>query len=310
MAKRDSFLRYISIISKLRNQGEATFEEMGDYLEMQSEIRDFNPVISKRTFQRDVAEIASLFGIEIKFDFSRKVYFILEDDETRDMNHRLLEALDMLSLCNGAENASPYVIFEKRRPQGTHLFNTVLEAIRNRQQIRFFYNKFWDDETSERWVDPYALKESRQRWYLVGKDQQDQTVKTFGLDRISELNVVRKTFSYPAHYDPQEKFRHCFGVLGDEKHPAEEIILSIDPFQGKYIKSFPLHASQEIVADTKKELRIRLHMYITRDLIMELLSLGDTLHVISPRRLKNEMVKSYRGGLEKYGMYSENETKR
>jgi predicted DNA-binding transcriptional regulator YafY len=300
MAKRDSFLRYISIISKLRNQGDSTFEEISDYLEMQSEIRDFNPVISKRTFQRDAAEILSLFGIEIKFDFSRKVYFILEDDETRDMNNRLLEALDMLSLCHGAENASPYVIFEKRRPQGTHLFNTLLDAIRARQTVRFRYNKFWDDEIKERLVDPYALKESRERWYLVGRDHQDNIIKTFGLDRISDLTEVRKKFTYPAHYDPQEKFKHCFGVLGDEKHDAEEIVLSIDPFQGKYIKSFPLHDSQEILMDTKKELRIRLFMYITRDLIMELLSLGDTLKVVKPRRLRNEMVRSYKETLEKY----------
>jgi predicted DNA-binding transcriptional regulator YafY len=300
MAKRDHFLRYIGIINKLRNQGDASFEEICNYLEMQADIRDFNPDISKRTFQRDLEEILSLFNIEIRYDFSRRVYYIVEEEELKDMNNRLLEAFDILNLCNAVERVSPYVIFENRRPQGTHHFNGLLHAIENRKVVVFRYKKYYGDHEEGRNADPYALKESRERWYLVAKDHKDQVVKTFALDRLSGLEITNRKFAFPAHYDPNEKFRHCFGVLGDENSQPQEIILSIEPFQGKYVKSFPLHVSQQILADNDKELRVRLFLYITTDLIMELMSLGDTLKVISPARLKNALCRNYQNALKSY----------
>ncbi len=294
MAKRDHFLRYIGIINKLRHHGPATYEEIMDYLDMQSEIRDFRPDMSKRTFQRDIREIASLFNIEIAYDFSAKVYYINLDDDSRELSNRLLEAFDVMNLCNAAESVSPYVIFEKRRPQGTHLFNGLLDAIRNKIEVTFAYHKYWDDEVEVRSVQPYALKESRERWYLVSRDMKDHKVKTFALDRIRELKQTNKKFSRPSSYNPNEEFKHCFGVMGDDKAEPSEIVLSIRPFQGKYIKSFPLHESQRVLKDDRTELRIRLCLYITRDFIMELLSLGDTVRVISPKKLRTELCKNHK----------------
>ena len=63
------------------------------------------------------------------------------------------------------------------------------------------------------------------------------------------------------------------------------IILSFDPVQGKYIKTLPLHEPQELLQDDDEEYRIKLKLYITHDLIMELLSYGSDMNVIKPARL-------------------------
>ncbi|NLN37571.1 MAG: WYL domain-containing protein, partial [Bacteroidales bacterium] len=81
--------------------------------------------------------------------------------------------------------------------------------------------------------------------------------------------------------------------------PAE-IILSFDPLQGKYIKTLPLHASQQILEDNTKELRIRLTLYVTHDFIMELLSYGEHLKVIQPSSLAEAMKSAFRNALERY----------
>jgi hypothetical protein len=59
-------------------------------------------------------------------------------------------------------------------------------------------------------------------------------------------------------------------------------LLSFDPFQGKYIKAFPLHRSQQILADTDDELRISFRLVIIYDLEMELRMYGDPVKVIQP----------------------------
>ena len=47
MTKREHFLRYIAIIKKLRNTGGATFEEIVEYLERDSEIYNYHTQIKQ-----------------------------------------------------------------------------------------------------------------------------------------------------------------------------------------------------------------------------------------------------------------------
>jgi predicted DNA-binding transcriptional regulator YafY len=79
-----------------------------------------------------------------------------------------------------------------------------------------------------------------------------------------------------------------------------DMTLSFDDYQGKYIKSLPLHESQQTISDSENELQIKLKLYITHDFIMELLSYGETLAVIKSERLKEEMKNTLQKALDNY----------
>jgi len=97
-------------------------------------------------------------------------------------------------------------------------------------------------------------------------------------------------------------FRYCFGVINLDDVPPQEIILSFAPEQGKYIKSYPIHESQEVLADDDHELRIKLTLFITHDLVMEILSYGMSVKVISPEQLVHEVNAIYAGAAAHYGL--------
>ena len=65
--------------------------------------------------------------------------------------------------------------------------------------------------------------------------------------------------------------------------------LSFEPFQGKYIKTLPLHHSQQIRVDNEEELQVTLRLCITHDFVMELLSYGDSMEVLEPPALIEEI---------------------
>jgi predicted DNA-binding transcriptional regulator YafY len=299
MSKREHFLRYGAIINKLRGCREATFEEIKDYLQRQGEISGNTLTTSLRTFQRDLDDIRSAFNIDIQYSFSRKVYYVAEDNEQNDVNNRMLEAFEMFNTLNVAGNLTQFVQFEKRKPHGMEHFYRLLDAIKNRFVIRFAHQKHWENEHTNRVAEPYSLKEFKGRWYLFAKDQKDNKTKTFGLDRISELEITKKRFAYSKELNVNELFRNCFGIECPNEEKLEDIILSFEPVQGKYILSLPLHESQRIIIDTADELQISLRLYLTHDLLMELLSYGSTLKVIAPQKLKDEVCKQYSEALEK-----------
>jgi predicted DNA-binding transcriptional regulator YafY len=298
MSTTESLIRYNLIIKKVR-RNPATFAEIEDYLKLESELQGYNYIISKRTFQRDLNAIRSIFNIDILFDFSRKVYYI-EMDHEPEVNKRIMEAFDTFNALNISERLSYYIHFEKRQSQGTEHLNGILHAIKNQYKISFTYQKYWEDSFSTRTVEPYALKEFKNRWYVLASDQKDENLKTFALDRISNLEISKKKFQYPQDFNISEYYHDCFGIMGPNEKKPEEIILSLDPVQGKYIKSLPLHRSQEIIVDNEDELRIKLTLYITHDFYMELLSMGEDVKVIQPVTLIKKLKTTYYNCLSLY----------
>lgn len=294
MSKRGYISRYFLIVKKLKAQPITSFEEMKSYLEnqvvyLQMQDDSLSIGFSKRTFQRDIREIRNIFGIDIEYSIHGKGYFISQN-ENESMNFlRMAEAFDMFNTLNIAQDLTPFIQLEKRKPQGTEHFYGLIHAIKKKVTVSFTHQKFWEDDETRRTVAPYFLKEFKNRWYLIAKDYKDEGIKNFGLDRISNLEINKQKFDFPADINANEMFRYSFGIIrGGEKKP-QEVILSFNPDQSKYIKSLPLHESQQVLADTQKEFKIKLTLRVTFDLEMELLSFGDNVKVIKPKQLAKKI---------------------
>jgi predicted DNA-binding transcriptional regulator YafY len=297
MPKENYISRYLLIIKRLQ-KSPADFTQLLNYLERESEIRGYDYTLSLRTFQREIKEIEKL-GYEIKYDKSTKVYCIAETESNPEQSSRILEAFEMLDLVRTSGIHTKLIQFERRKPQGLHHFHGLLHAIKNNKVVTIEYQKFYEDEPCYRELFPISLKESRGRWYLIAKDPFDDYIKIYGLDRIIDFEIGKKAF--PKEIASESKdYEDCFGVLKPSEGKAQKIVLSFEAFQGKYKKSFPLHGSKKVLKDDVSEFRIELFLFITHDFIMELLSYGKALTVISPQSLKETMKKEHEDALKNY----------
>jgi proteasome accessory factor C len=78
----------------------------------------------------------------------------------------------------------------------------VSEAIVARRLLRLEYYKANEDEFSERTIEPYALINGREGWYVASFDPAKDDVRHFRLDRIKSAEVLRKSFSPRPEVDP------------------------------------------------------------------------------------------------------------
>jgi len=243
--------------------------------------------------------IASIFELEIYYDLENEVYRINED-EFSEISKRRIEAFDTFNALKIGDKTAEIIHFESRKPLGTENLFGLIHAIKNRLKIKFTYLKYWEEEPLIRSVEAYALKEFKNRWYVVAKDDKEGKIKTFALDRLTQLEITNIQFRFPKDFNIEEYFRFCFGIISSNDEQPEEIVLSFDPIQGKYIKSLPLHKSQEVLVDNKIELRVKLILCITYDLIMELLSYGDYLTVLEPPKLIETIKNDHKSAYSKY----------
>ncbi|GAA3969569.1 WYL domain-containing protein [Hymenobacter antarcticus] len=265
------------------------FEELRDYLLEQTSLRDLAANYSQRTLQRDLPQIAERFGVTIGHDRRAGGYVIITADPLPEGYQRLLDAFELQEFLRLPTALSPFVQWESRRPLGTEWLQPLLRAVQLRRQVAFQYHKFWDEAPTARTVSPLLLKEFKGRWYLLAHDPARQGLRCFGLDRIRALESNTQSFESPADFAPDTYYAHSFGIIRPDHEPPAEIVLALEPTQGRYLKSFPLHSSQRVLVDTDAELLIQLTVYNTYDLLMELLSLGDQVQVLAPASLRMQV---------------------
>jgi predicted DNA-binding transcriptional regulator YafY len=305
MSKRGYISRYLLILKKLKLKSYTSYEELEKYIYNQAEYLQSNDDtlligFSKRTLQRDLKDVRNLFGTDIAYSKQHKGYYIVQNEMENISFQRMMEAFELFNSLNISQEIASFIHLDQRKPQGSESLYGVLHAIKNHIKIRFAYQKFWDDKPNERIVAPYAIKEFKNRWYILAKDDRNEQIKTFALDRLSEMEITNQKFKLPHDYDPENIYRHSFGIMAPNGDQPEEIILSFEPHQGKYIKTLPLHHTQQVIVDNEDELQVKLDLYITEDFIMELLSFGENVKILHPQSLVNAMIETHKNALAQY----------
>lgn len=287
MSKLIYFKRYLYVIDSLRSRP-CSFSDLQEYVMRKLINEDIYTTFEYaiRTFERDKKDIATLFGIDIYYNRKDKTYAIDEEEIEDQSVTRMIDAFSIHHALQEGNKLSPSVFLEKRKSLGTEHIYGIIHAIQNLYILQFSHRKHWEDFSTYREVKPIAIKESQQRWYLVALDKKDEVVKTFGLDRISNLKITDTKFK-PISYNVEKEFKHAFGV--ETYAPAEKVVLEFSKQQGNYIKTFPLHESQHIIEETEDAVILEIFIHTTNDIIMELLKYGFNLKVLSPISLQNEI---------------------
>ncbi|WP_217929172.1 helix-turn-helix transcriptional regulator [Bacteroides caecimuris] len=298
--KLEGIQRMLVIINKLKErQRYVPREELEEYVRLRMEERDATPV-DIRTIQRDFKDIEDLFGICIRFDKKWSGYYINEEDSLiNEQYERLLLNFDLLNALDKTSNLHTYVLAEHHRPSDTECLPALIKAIKFSHPVAFDYIYVREEgRMREKKVLPHYLKEDQQRWYLLAYD--NNVLKTFNVDCIRNLRIYyEETFKRDMDIDANDLFKDSYGIWNQPDIPVENIELSYSALDGRFLKSVPLHHSQQIIADNETEFRITLRLRITNDFVMALLARSSSLTVIKPLHLRERIRKVYEEALQR-----------
>ncbi|MEI7503924.1 MAG: WYL domain-containing protein [Paludibacter sp.] len=298
MKKSYHIQRYLFIIRYVKNHPYCSKIEIIEHLQRQFSERgnDQKLGLSERNISRDFDEIRNTFSLSIDYNPTNRGYCIPTDEQQDQMVDLLMENIDLLHI--GIDGGLPdFVQLEKRRSRGTEYLLPLKNAIAQNKTVKIEYKKFYPNVAESKTVQPYILKESRGRWYLLGLDS-SKTPKSYGLDRISKLDVLDKTFKKNAEIDWNEMYKHSFAMFTDA--PVEDVVLSFAERDGNYIEAMPIQTSQRITRQGDRVI-VSLKIRITLDFIMELMSRSWSVEVIAPLSLRQKLYEIYKEAMERNG---------
>ncbi len=305
MSQRAIIHRYSLIISKIYSSNKRF-----DYYPSFKEIKDFlfahGFEDSDRTYHRDISTLKNEFNIDIVYNKERNGYSII--NPTTNSNNTFIKFLEMANISDIIEesfinkkNWLQYISFENTGIQkGFELFKPILKAISENNTISFLHQKFTDSTEGKYSINPYLLKEYQNRWYVIGKRVDNNEFRTFGLDRIEQLNIESTTFVKDISDNEIDRlFEHNIGLIYSY-NSIENVVLSFTPFYGKYVKTLAWHKSQKVLIDDKNELRIELKLIPNIELIKKILEQGNNIKVIKPKWLVDEVINQLTNTIEQY----------
>lgn len=290
--------RYIWIVDTIRRHGSITRAELNRLWAL-SPYGDGNP-LPRRTFYNYRNAIEELFGIEIVCNPVTYEYSVADNDDTRadSVIDWMLNTVSMSNALSDAREVADLVFLEEV-PSSRQFLSPLISALKERVAVTFGYSPFSRTGAPKKVVlEPYFLKIFRLRWYITGRNVAEGTIKTYSLDRMSDLVLTDRRFIPSSDFNPEEYFRYSFGIVFSHGEP-KRVVIRTDLRQAKYFRALPLHPSQnEMVSDNYSIFSYTLRL--TPDLVSELLSYGPKITVLSPPELRAMMVESLRESMSNY----------
>lgn len=288
------FNRYVWLVDTIYRAGRITFEEINERWQ-RSSLNETGEELPLKTFHNHKNAIQQMFDINI--ECNRKggyLYYIehAEDMERGGVRTWLLNTFAVNHLINESHHLKRRILFEEI-PSGQRFLTQIIEAMRDNRTLEMSYQSFWNETAHTFEVAPYCVKVFRQRWYVVACSTSDDRLRIYALDRIRELRTSEHLFVLPEDFDPQAYFADSFGVVVDGNCKPERVRVRVSGIQRQYLRTLPLHASQQEAEVTDDSSVFEFYLRPTFDFEQELLThaanTDGQIEVLQPQWLREEM---------------------
>lgn len=330
-----ALLRYKTIDACLGNRGrkwtlEDLIEKVSDALYEYEGIRDG---VSKRTVQLDLQTMRSdKLGYSAPIVVVDRKYYTYEDPKFSITRSKITHAdLDKMNevvgilrqfngfshfgemteliakleaqLYRGQSDSAELIQFESNPLlKGLNWLDPLYKAILHKTPLLIEYRSFRARSAKEGVYYPYLLKAYRNRWFLIARNKHLKPLLNLALDRIENAQALPKEPYRPYEGVPLPAyFADTIGVTKTEHDRAVLVMLEVEASMAPYVLTKPLHASQKILRQDSGPLLISIEVVLNFELEREILGFGESIKVLSPKRLVQQVVRRLEAARRGYG---------
>jgi predicted DNA-binding transcriptional regulator YafY len=202
------------------------------------------------------------------------------------MRTRLLNLMSVNSLLKDSKELSNQILFEPV-PAGEQFLAPIIEALRDKTVIEMTYQGFGKPHPSTFVVEPYCLKMFKQRWYVLAYSPGIDQTYLYSLDRIHAIEPTTQKYKLPKGFNAETYFKDAYGTADLDYEPVE-VKISISAKQAPYLRTLPLHKSQEEIETNEEYSIFRYFIIPSYDFKQELYKYGSDVEVLAPESMRKE----------------------
>lgn len=294
-------LKYIWVVKTIHRAGRITLKELNEKWRTNVDLSRGED-LPRQTFDRWKSGILDLFGILIDCEQRGGYHYYIANP--KDLSEGKLRTW-LLNTYGTAETLSSNLsihdrILTENIPSSQDHLSTVLEAMKSNNMLHITFKAFTMKEPKRFLVEPYCVKMSAQRWYMLARNTEHKNLRLYSLDRIETVEISNTHFVLPDDFNAKDYFAEFFGIVLDESVPLQTIILRADKYHQNYMRTLPLHPTQREIFACDDYADFELKLRPTYDFYMKLMSFGNMIKVLEPKTLQEEICKWLENTIEMY----------
>ena len=294
-------LKYIWVVKTIHRAGRITLKELNEKWRANVDLSRGED-LPRQTFDRWKGGILDLFGILIDCEQRGGYHYYIANP--KELSEGKLRTW-LLNTYGTAETLSSNLsihdrILTENIPSSQDHLSTVLEAMKSNNMLHITFKAFTMKEPKRFLVEPYCVKLSAQRWYMLARNTEHKNLRLYSLDRIEAVEISNTRFVLPDDFNAKDYFAEFFGIVLDESVPLQTIILRADKYHQNYMRTLPLHPTQREIFACDDYADFELKLRPTYDFYMKLMSFGNMIKVLEPKNLQEEICKWLENTIEMY----------
>ena len=179
------------------------------------------------------------------------------------------------------------------------LVDDLMVAVEDRRITHITYLSARSTEPLSYPVHPYGLVYHRGSLYLVAESEQHDEIRTFKLDRISDVALETLRFQKPKDFRLQDYLQHSLGIFHGDGRP-QRVMIRFAPEVAGYVAEHRWHSSQKLTRQTDGSLLAEFELASLEEVKSWVLSFGAKAVVEEPAELREAITTELTQALEKY----------
>ena len=230
---------------------------------------------------------------EIELSEFQSAIHVLSQFEGMPQFEGIQEIIAKLKYDLKADNTKqPFIGFDTNQDlKGMEHFSLLYNTTQKQLPLQITYRDFKSEQPYTFTRHPYYLKQYNNRWFLFGLHE--ETMKpdwNVAIDRIVLIEMSHAKFTPNITIDWQDYFSDMIGVSKPIDGKLKEIILHFNQLTGKYMENKPIHETQKHKWLNEETLEVKIKVIPNYELERLILSYGDSVKVIEPLYLKNQII--------------------
>ena len=297
MKTPEKFKEYIWLVNTIHKAKRITLAEINERW-MRTEMSEGIP-LSRTTFYRHKDAIEDIFGIYIDCDRQDGYKYYIGNDEVlqeESVQNWMLSTLSVSNIISEGLSLQNRILLETASSGGEYL-PLVIEAMKKNVRVKISYQRYGTGESKVLDFEPYCIKLFDKRWYILGRFRREATREhqaidyfaIFAFDRIRDLSLTDVKFEMDPNFYAAAYFSDSFGVVVHDGTEKERIVIRVFGQERYYLRDLPIHHSQQEIAQYDDYSDFELSLRPTIDFTRHLLSMGNTVQVLSPTWLAEQL---------------------
>lgn len=186
---------------------------------------------------------------------------------------------------NGTQSHQVMLSDTSMTVQGVEWLAPLHEAILNKKCVVIDHYSLRQKKVVKHYFSPYALREYRGLWYVIGYTAIKGLVYNLALDRVRDVrDAIGTSYKLDESFDLKKYFKHSVGITTSREKPVKVIFwANADSYY--FLKVQPVHQSQKILKEEKGGFILELTVYLGEELFINLMGLGSRIKVLEPPEL-------------------------